>query len=595
MKVLAPIVAVLSGALLALSSCSGSGSGSGSDAGSNPGGSSSTSRFTNVVVGTVGDAELFALDTQWAGLRLVSESGQLTQNLLLQDTSVELVGLADQNRWLAQGQVPVDTYVELELSFASRQVRAVDDSGQVILGQADSDTLRLPFAQPLLLDGPVGEVVQLDIDLTSSIDEDSDSTPAAGFDFLLDGLVVLGGNAPMAEVLGTVLSLDASGSGLLMQANSLDGLQLGDLQVDWQSSSMLFDVDGSVFPDPAAFRSSLTTGQSLICVQGSMGPDGHLIADRMEVLDELDVNPTSTLEAEGKILRSDLEEGSFSLLLRNIFGVDTALGLPNGGFQAGDVLDFTFDSSLRLLNPDGTFTDLEDLERGRLVQVRFSAFDLEPYAAQRVRLLTPDLCLKGTIVSTDSAAQELTLQLKSDPFGDCDDDDYEDDYGRDDDDDCDDGGLLIVDISGSSILLDLSGRPSLRADQLSPGQSIKLCGTLGGTRANPTLTATGIRVKPGHLIKGQVSRLDMGAASFELSAGKIVKTFGERVSGAPLEVFLQRETRYVSKAKSEAEFYRLFNGLEDDEYLDVKLKGVAGPRPETIDAFEVKSKVRRRQ
>jgi len=127
-----------------------------------------------------------------------------------------------------------------------------------------------------------------------------------------------------------------------------------------------------------------------------------------------------------------------------------------------------------------------------------------------------------------------------------------------------------------------------------------------GDPDRPVIVGTSAKLKPGHLIKGEVTEIvregdpeidpQTGAESCSLRLGEnmIVQTFGDLVTEGPLDVLFDDEACFRNDASSKEDLFQLFESLAEDEYIDLKIKGIGSGEPDEIVAHELKVKVRSR-
>ncbi len=566
---------------------------------SSGGGSDSSSSSTNAsvqfLVSSSGDAGLFALGGELADVRLVQADGTRSENLLAKATPVELVGLEDSAVLMAGANVAPGTYESMQFEFADGSLFAMDESGAHVTVETSLRTFEAPLATAWSAGGGDETTLMLDVDMTGSVVETSPRV----VEFDPDGTVMSGVQPVLLqEFSGPLVSSSATDRRFSIQVIQATLATNRDFEITLTPTTRLVDVDGTRFSTSDSFFASLRDGMTVLKVRGVLTGNRTVDADVVYITDQAgDMEPDVVIE--GRILHVDDAAGFFVFLIREIEdGAATAtpaleaIGNPSS-------IDVHFDADTTFQLRDGTTVRPSELAVGQIAHATFREFGRPPFRADLVELYNrPEhRCIRGEIVSVRGMPDEFLIEVKDDhwswssswpwwwPWA---------SHRHDEDEDEDElENVRVVLGRGVEVTLDLRGKPALRPGRLLEGLDVKVCGELHGSSEDPLLVAESVRVTPGHLDKAVVDATSPLRSRFHLATARIKKPFGDPVTGAPLSVVIHPDADFKEKARSEAEFFRLYDRLDDDEYLEVRIKGIATGVAEELEAYDVKVKVRR--
>ncbi|HED66794.1 MAG TPA: hypothetical protein ENJ09_14715 [Planctomycetes bacterium] len=555
---------------IVLAACAGGGGSS------SPGGTTSA----RLLVGSTGDPGLFSLGSELTELRLVDDSGRTTANLLPVPTTVEWVGVGSSPRWLATGSVPEGTYTAIRASFAPGSVSGVDATGARVSLAPTTTTFQAPLIATWTAGGgsPPANLL-LDMDLSGSVYRNGSG---GGMVLDPDAVVVLDDQRPIQNVEGTLTSASAFDHRLTIDAYGPSGVGFGSLDVFVDTTTQLWDGNGVEFLDPDAFFQSLRPGFTMLEVRGTIESTGVMSATVVRILDQGGGPVPPAVVIEGRVLHNDTGVRRFVLLIRSIASGSAVADPILEDLGSPLSIEVAYDAATRFLDHEGETESPSDLETGELVRVHFPSFDAPPFYADRVEMLEEGRTIEGTVVDVSNLPDSFDMYVDEDEEED------EEEHGNL-------SGLVTVDLGGADIELDFRGHPTLGADAIVTGVHVRVRGTLGVQTGPQLIHAELVSVKPGHLIDAEVSRADEVAGTFEVRDGRIVQTFGDAVTAPPLSIVLAPSARFLQDASSAAEFFDLFDELDADHVLEVKVKGIGTRTAEELEAYEVKAKVKRKR
>ena len=565
-----PLRAALRLALPSLLLCA-CGSGGGGDALAPVTGSGSTP--VQLLLG-VGPADgLLAFESRVTGLRFERVDGTETADLLAGDQSLEWLGLGDRFALISSVPIAQGTFAAVIVDFDAAGLEAKACDGAPV-GVTGGGTWRVDLDPPRALGGPSGGRLALELDLVDSIDGDA-SLGLVDFDPIGAVLDADGDDdLTVDDLYGIVQSVDQAGKAFVIEAYlGADALvPIGQVKVSLTADALLLGLDDQPAPSAASFLNKLIPGQSVVEVHGMVGPGSSVIADLVELEDQ--IGPDGLVRIEGIVLAVG-DDSTFELLIAEIEqgvllaeSVLSDLGDPASiGVEWNDDTLFLFDDSNQL-GAHG------DLSVGQRIDVRFAEFATEPFLALEIELDADGGSFEGIVVDVSELPDRFTIRLMPD-----------------------DPALYsgAVDSAATKIDVELDGsegfelqlphKPALVAGDLLEDLRVKVKGELTGPAGDPTIHAQDVSVRPGRLKKGQVTSTDPLDALFTTVGGDLKETFGNTVGAGPIE-FVVEPDPFTPGVKSLAE---LFSDLgESGSQADVR--GIGSGEPGQVRAFWVKPK-----
>lgn len=588
----APFLALTLGLAVLASGCSDD-----DDDGDSGGGPATVEGTTAVVVGSTPDPDFASVETTIDSIVFVDSQGNATPNLTDREVTIDLMRVDQQAAWLAAVKPPAGEYEMVQLRVRAVRARLEDgsDAGVTI----SSETLGATLADPLVLTSSDMRVVQIDWDVVESFEDSSGPT----LTFTPFGTAFVAADpVTVDELQGVVIDARPASSVFTIDAFA-DGdrtVDLGEIDVLVQDDTLLVDDRGLVFASEADFFEQIQLGSSEVEVHGTLVGDGRVEADRVElstipstgapvvivgrvlfvddddsgseevIIGTQNVGPVGTGGDDGGSAGggTDPEAGQFVLLIE---------GIPSGSEVAQPVLDSIGDpSSIDVAWNQGTLffvgnqiVSAAELRAGQDVRVQFELFDEPPFLASQVEIQRLTASFEGVIVDDSGRPDSIVVDVSGQS-------------GADD---------VLVPLDGAELCLDIQGGPELDPFHLVSGMRVRVDGAMNP--AGDELDATKITVHHGHLIKANVSGVDAGNASFTTSSSQIVQTFGDLITDGPLTVEIDPQAIFKQDARDLESFFQLFQNLQSDETLEVKVKGVGSGDADRVVAFEVKAKVRR--
>lgn len=145
---------------------------------------------------------------------------------------------------------------------------------------------------------------------------------------------------------------------------------------------------------------------------------------------------------------------------------------------------------------------------------------------------------------------------------------------------------VIVDLSASTVVLDVEGDPVLFPDDVGLELELETEGAFTGPATAPTLSATRVRVRPGFLDDALVTNSDEGAGSFTTSGGELVDPFGPNVAPGAQLVVLEPTAAITGDIVTRAELFDLLQGPEGSS-AEIDVLGLGTGTANEIRAFRV--------
>ena len=528
--------------------------------------------------------DMFGFQAGIDEVRLVDRDGVATENLLAAPQQVELAGTQDRALWLTNGEVPAGEYTSMEVVFDPAGLETMDLGGRKAPVDVPEPRWAQEFDSPVTIAEGGLERLWIALDLEASL-RGSPSAPPVAFHPMGEVFASSEGDEPVDEFRGLVLRGSAERSAFSVHAFRR-GERLGEIVVSVTEDTMLIDDTGVEFADADAFFASLRPQMTVVEIHGEFVGDGpEVVAKRVEIVDQ-GGGPGSPpfVEIEGRVLHIDRAANFFVLLMREIEeGADVAvpvlrrLGSPSS-------IDVHFDRGTEFRLQTGRVVTPAELRVGQIVDCRFSEFGRPPFVADRVEIEVRGRCVSGEVVSVENSPRAIVIAVGHDHVTD----------ERPSTSAAGPVRPVTVLLADAKVFVGVHGRPQVRPGAILPGMRVTACGEF--SRSEETglvLAAEWLRIRPGFLIKGKVSATHPETSRFALSEGKVVIPFGDTVDGPPFGVGIDPQARIRGDASTEAQFFRLFNALGDEEYLDVKVRGIATEERAEIRAFELKAKVRK--
>jgi hypothetical protein len=566
-----PLVALtLCTALVA--ACSGGGGGGGGGGGVTP-----VAGATDFVITDAPVDELLSFSVTIDELRLVDAGGTATANVLLGETSIDLIGAGLAPRWVTRGDLPEGTFTAVRMSLVAGSASAVSRGGAPVSINMLSTSFDAPFAAPVSIHSSSYGQVSVDVDLASSLSGDVNAPP---LDFDPQGVAGYAGNGASVaidEVKGVVQSANAANESLVI-AGFADGDQtvsLGDVTVDIEPTTLLLDHFGAEFASHAAFFASLAPATTLLEVHGNLVA-GHVKATRIDVEDS-GSGDNYVVKIDGRISNLDTLANSFDLLIIEVEKGDSVAAPVLGGLGHPASIAVLYDPATLILLDDHTLTDESSLSGGQRVKVKFATFVNTPFSALAIEVEDqPEF--EGVITDVSGLPSSIVINLGDDEPG------------------IDDGQVsssntpVTVDLSASTLTLDTHAKPALGFSALQTGMKIEIHGAIAGPSSGPTITASRAKVHSGRF-RGDVTSVSPGLHSFNATMSDLKDSFGDSVTFGNVTVDIAPGCEFRDDAANQSEFFALFNGLALGDSLQIEVFGVGTSTPNEIAAYEIKAKV----
>lgn len=553
--------------LLSLAGCGG---GSG-------GGSNSSSAKVDVLVQDAPSEELLSFTATVQEVRLVS-GGNSTSNLLDGNVTVEFLGLQTSQAWLSRSKVSPGSYDSVELVFDAASVVALDKTGAPVAVTVTSNVLAADFGSTFVVDSSDYGVVVADLDLTSSLSGSVAAPPLLfapqGSATGDDGSV----SSPIDELKGIVKSSDEGNQTFVVDAFADDDLAvpLGEVRVDVQPTTVLLNDDGAVLSNDAFFG-ALNDGATVLEVHGVL-IDGVVQATRIDIEDQQGgFGNGYQVKIEGLVTAIGPGQ-QFELLMIEIEkGADIAApALANLGNPASIIVSYD-GLTLFVLSDSSTISDDTALTLGGRVKVKFPTFVAPPFYASQVEIEDgPEF--EGSITDISGLPDSIVMHLEASEPAIA--------SGQVASSSTD----VIVDLTTSSVSLDTNDEPSLQASQLLVGLKIEVHGSISGPPTGPTIASTKLVVHAGRF-KGTVLSVSPGTNSFVADVTDLKDPFGDTVTTSPYDVVIDPGCEFDDEASSAAEFFALFQGLNDGETLEVEVEGIGTGNLDEVQGYGIKAKV----
>ncbi|HIG11049.1 MAG: hypothetical protein ABGY71_00660 [bacterium] len=552
----------LTAAALALAGCGG-GTGTGGVTGS-------ASGAGNILVKDAPVTGLLSFTVTIDELRLVDSTLVPSANLLVTPVPVEFLGLQTQSAWLTNSPFPAGTYGGAQVVFDPASIKARAKDGSVVpvtVGPGD-EVLGVSFDTNLQVSGSTDfSRVLIDLDLTESLS----GSVLTSLVFEPSGSVnIAGTDEPIDEVRGIVGSFSETQGQVVIDAFVDDDMAvaLGKLTITVPPGIPLMREDGALYLTSVGFFSDLVANSTLLEVHGTLGTDGRITADAIEVED----SAQDVVKLEGIV--ANTSAGMFDFRLVEIER-GAALAEPVLA-SLGDPLtiEISHDGSTDFFHEDGTPATGGDLRIGQGIKIYLSTFASEPFPANRIRINFPPAS-EGVIVDVAGLPGSIEVNINADePLV--------------------TSGLVtaatnvIVDLSTAEIFLNSKGKPTLAASSLLVGLEIQVEGNFDS--GTTTVTAGKLKTRAGRL-RGDITAANSGGFSVALTDFK--DPFGNSVDIAgPYTVLVDPGAEFKGdEATSVGGVASLFSNLGMGEVLTVRLKGIGTANPNEILAYEIEVRV----
>lgn len=540
------------------------------------GGGSSNLGTVDVLIHDAPVDDLLSFSGEIRSVRLRRQGGNFTSDLLNSgDVRVEFLGLTDKSALLVRNRVSEDIYDAVEIGFTPNSYEARAESGIPVTVTALENTFLAPL--PTLLNVVREDYARVDVDL-NLLAAVSGNVAGGSVSFAPQGLASFDdGSTPLrlSPIKVRVTEIDELAQLLTVEAFADDAqsVSLGEWFVRTHSTQLFLDVDGTT-PDTALFYDELLAGQTLLEVHGTLGPDGEIVATRLDIEDHSGGAGSSDLVAiEGTIV--GLDASSFDLRVNDIDDGAPVAGPIIAGLPNSSVIDVSFDGGTVFILGETIVSDSTALSVGRSVEVRFCTFGTPPFAACVVDVSDQEPALGGVVTDVSGAPFSVLMRL-----------------------DAQDPAVLAglvqsdqtdveVDLATSQIVFDSVGDPVLLPADLAIGTRVEMRGALGGTALAPSLSANQVRVPGGFLTGASMSTLDQTNSLFTTTAdGTLVDPFGANVTAGSQTVRLQPGATYTGAATTSADLFTLLNGSQGAT-TQINVRGLGTANPNEIRAFDV--------
>lgn len=555
-----------------LAGCSGGGGGG------SGGGGNGASGLTDILITDATVDGLLSFSVAVDELRLVDGNGVATANVLLGETSIDLIGAGAAPRWVTRGDLPEGTFAAVRMSFVAGSASAISLGGAPVAVDMLSTTFDAPFASPVTIDSSSYRQITLDVDLASSLSGDPTAPPIA-FDPQGAASVSAGGAASVAidEVKGTVQSIDAADDRFVIAAFA-DGDQtvaLGDVTVHVLPGTLLLDDNGNDFASQGAFFGALGVGTTLLEIHGNLVA-GRIDATRVEVEDG-GGGDAYVVKIDGRVSNLDALAGSFDLLVIEVEKGSSIATPVLAGLADPSTIHVVYDPSTVFLSDDHTVTTAAALADGQRVKVKFATFVNEPFSATRIEVEDgPEF--EGVITDASGLPDTIVIHM-----------DHDDPSIANGQVAASNTPVTVV-ITGAPIELDTHARPSLAASQLQTGLKLELHGTISGPPSGPTIAASKVKIHAGRF-KGAVTSASAAQHAFNATMSDLKDSFGDSVTFGNVTVLLDPACEFQGDASSASSFFALHSGLAAGETLEVEVFGVGTTTPNEVLAYEIEAKV----
>lgn len=545
--------------------------------GDDDGGSSGPTGSADLLITDATVDGLLSFTVKVQSLRLVNSStGALTPNVLAEDLAIELIGAGLAPRWVSRARLPVGTYsgVQATLEDTATPI-ALSLSGSTVAVTQTATTFTTNFPSPLsVVAGKFPQIV-LDIDLGASL-TGSVATPPIVFN--PTGIVTTQDNATLPvgidEVEGVVRSVNGT-TDFVVDAFADDDrtVALGLITITPSPTALLLDDSGIAYADVGAFFAALTPNTTGVEIHGSL-VNGGISATRIEV-EDVGGDVAYVVKLEGIAQNVDTALNTFDLL---VIEVEKGGALANPLLTSlGNPISCDYDDATALFVLDENVPTTEtSLVSGQRIKAKFAAFAGEPFRAVVVEVEgEPEF--EGVITSVAGLPNTVVMRLPlgSPALG---------------------GSVatnntdITVDLSASSLYLDTEGEPDLNPSQLMVGLKLEVRGLISGPNTAPTVAADEIKIHAGRA-RGFVTSTSPGISQFTFAISQVEDSFGTTVQVGPATATIDASCFFDDEATSAAEFFALFDGLQQGESLEVEVHGLGLPSPNAIQAYEIEAQI----
>lgn len=538
-------------AVCVLAACGGGGSGSGSSPDSGV-------ATVNVLLSDAPVDTLSAFNVTVTSIRLVLPDDTVTTNLLGASQHANLLDLVTRSALLQVSALPPDTYKGVSVEIDAASVSARDLSGADVAVQVQSSTATAIFASPLTVTAVSSTKLGVEID----VDESLTDNPGGGVIF--SPAVVAGPRSGTDEALdeihGRVASSDEATNRVVVNLVDREtGVALGELALELDTNASLFDDNGVLFLNPAAFFATVAAGDR-IEAGGVLDDEGVFRAN----LVKLEQEDHGVARIEGRITNVDL--GTSQMTIR-ILEIERGISLVQGVLTTvGDPAEIVVSLASAVVvidEPAPRVGAFSDLRVGQKTKVKFSAFAAAPFPARRIEISDERPEFEGTVSDTAGLPGSFVVRLEShDPT-------------------VLSGAVaststdVTVQLSGNEVIfLKLGNESPVTTSALFAGVDVRVRGTLAGTPTVPTITADDVRIRPGRL-DGSVSSVNPAASTFVIALDSVGDPFAVGVLNDPVICGFATAVMIERDAVSIAEFFALFDALQAGETLDVRVFGVS--------------------
>ena len=509
--------------------------GSGNLAGPVAGGSPATATV-DILLSSSGNSALFSLASSITEVRLREETGDLTDNLLATSVDIELVRPGQDLAWIARTNFDEGRYNAVVLRFDSTAYDATANDGSIVSVQGVSDELVATLPVATDIDAANVERLEVSIDLGASL-----GTLAAGsIDFSPVGSTTMAAADSSTELqsrIGIVRARDLANQMLEVELFADQNLNasIGTINVRVPDGTLLVDTLDFIQNSVPFFFTYLTPGLSIIDVNGVLGPEGEVIATRIELEDQNGtvVLPHFPLKLRGRV-EEQLSSTVFRVRVRDVLRGSSAV-------TTGSVLDVAIDTQVGLFFSDSVLGAASDIAPGLEVELKSRQLSTSPVFVRRVALgeIPP---IVGEIVDTTSLPASVTVQLDPSQIA------------------LSPGQVLTnqtdvtLTLPAGGVFLATPVSIALDANEIRAGLGVEVRGAVSGPPSMPLLDATRVDVIPGTLVGAQV--VAPASFGFTVEGGNVTTPFSETLGvGAPgpIQVEVTSETLFRGAASSQAE------------------------------------------
>ena len=545
--------------------------------GDDDGGSSGPTGSADLLITDATVDGLLSFTVKVQSLRLVdATSGALTVNVLEEDLAIELIGAGLAPRWVSRARLPVGTYSGVQATLEDAAPVALNLSGAPVAVTQVTPTFTTSFATPLSVTAGNFPQIVLDIDLGASLTGDVATPPIT---FNPTGILTTqagGGATPIGidEVEGTVRSVNGT-TDFVVDAFADDDrlVSLGQVTITPTPTALLVDPNGVAYASPAAFFAALAPNTTGVEIHGSL-VNGGISATRIEV-EDVGGDVAYVVKLEGIAQNVDTALNTFDLL---VIEVEKGGALANPLLTSlGNPISCDYDDATALFVLDENVPTTEaSLVSGQRIKAKFAAFAGEPFRAVVVEVEgEPEF--EGVITSVAGLPNTVVMHLLpgSPALG---------------------GSVattttdVTVDLSSSSLYLDTEGEPDLIPSQLMVGLKLEVRGLISGPNTAPTVAADEIKIHAGRA-RGFVTSTSPGINQFTFAISQVEDSFGTTVQVGPATATIDASCFFDDEATSAAEFFALFDGLQQGESLEVEVHGLGLPSPNAIQAYEIEAQI----